>query len=262
MKKEGLLEEPQFDKPEFYLTSGERTEVTQAIKEFADSVPGKTDYEKAKNLLIKIHKEGKTPGKIQKRLEIETGSREKARRIFSSMKFRRSADEILRSNELTGCCDFSTLFVALARASGIPAMQIITVLDQDGFQFPDANSVGHFFTAVYLRDSEGKKGEWRIIDTAARVKEDDQVAYPFKKDDRNIINKNGDQFYAIAYTRDYSDIVVRENDKERRIDCIRNMVKIQTDAFNQSDKDDIRFYGTVKIDSSRHRSRRDDDDAR
>ena len=245
MKIEGLLEKPQFDKPEYYLTSGERTKVTPAIQEFADSVSGVTDEEIALNLLKSIHKNFMTPGQIKRKMEEVTKSEKEAQKLLNLFKFKRSADKILKSGYLTGCCDYSTLYTALARARGIPAMQVITVLDQDGLQNPDSNSVGHYFTAVYIRNKEGKNGEWRIIDTARVVRNDENVC-PLKIEDRNIVNQDGDQFYAIAYTRDYSDIVVKEQDTERKINNVKNMVRIQTDAFNKSDKDDIRFYRNSK----------------
>lgn len=259
MNKNGLLVEPQFDNPEYYLTSGERTKVTPAIQEFADAVQGETDIEIAKELLLRIHRNLMSSTRIIEKLKGLTKTEDKARKLLSLVKFKRSSDEILKSGYLSGCCDYSTLYTALARARGIPAMQVITILDQNAFQHPNLCNEGHYFTAVYLRDEDGKNGAWRIIDTVRGNRIDENIC-PLKLEDRNIVNLDGIKFYAIAYARDYSDIVVRDQGKERKIDCTNNMIRIQTEAFKKCDKSDIDYPEAKTISTAPTRS--DDEDAR
>lgn len=217
MKKEGLLSEPQFDNIEFYLQSGNRTEISKSIQNISDSITGSSDGMIVRNILVWINQN-------TKRLHNSNDSR----------KFKRNADEILKSRERTGCCDSSTLFTALARSKNIPTMQIIT-LDKNWAQKisegKNTSTSGHYFTACYLTDITGKSN-WVLIDT-------DRPVYDYRDVQFSKLNQNnrniGRNFYAFAYVRDYSDICTNG----LNIDSIENMSKIQLKALNQCDKSDF-----------------------
>ena len=109
MNEKGLIDKPEFNNLSKYLSSGKRTEITGDIQKVADGIQGDTEGIILRKILLWIN---------QNTSRINNGRDER--------KFKRSADEILKSGERTGCTDSSTLFVAIARAKGIPTMQIIT----------------------------------------------------------------------------------------------------------------------------------------
>lgn len=217
MKKEGLLDEPEFSNIEKYLESGNRTEVTDQIKKVAETINGRTDGMTVREILVWMNQ-----------------NTARLHNLGDSKKFKRTADEILKSKERTGCCDSSTLFTALARSKGIPAMQIITLNKEWAKKIAkgeEADLAGHYFTACYLQDITGKS-DWILIDSDRSVQDVRDVRfYKLNKEDRNI-DRN---FYAFAYTRDYSDIEFNG----MKIDSIRNMIKIQTDACRLCDINDF-----------------------
>lgn len=219
MKKEGLLSEPKFNNIEFYLQSGNRTEISKSIQDISDSITGSSDGIIVRNILVWINQNTK-----------------RLHNCSDSRKFKRSADEILQSGERTGCCDSSTLFTSLARSKNIPTMQIITLDKRWGKKISERKTTstsGHYFTACYLTDINGKS-DWILVDS-------DQPAYDprdiqFSK--LNLHNRNiGRNFYAFAYVKDYSDICING----LSIDSIENMAKIQTEAYLQCDKSDLSY---------------------
>ena len=215
MNEKGLFSKPIFSNPGYYLTSGERTKVTPVIENLASRVSGKSEEEVAKDLLVKMNL-------ATKRLK-EAGN--------DKRKFKRSAEEILISGERTGCTDSSTLFTALCRSRGIPAMQIVTLMVPNAIENPDSFSDGHFFTACFLKN-EKEIGQWKFVDSdSGKTTIDDITFHKLNLNDRNITKR----FYAFAYSRDYSEI---ENDGVR-IDSIHNMLELQRKAFKLCDKDDL-----------------------
>ena len=218
MNEKGLLAFPEFDNVTKYLKSGERTEVTEYIRNAVEQVQGNTDGLLVRNLLVWMNQH--------------------TERIHDSRdrrKFTRSAEEILLSGERTGCCDSSTLFTALARSKNIPAMQIIS-LGKDWVNKLDrgeeAKTESHYFTACYIQDVSGDR-EWVLIDSDRRLLDARDVYMTrLKLEDRNLDRK----FYAVAYTRDYSDIVV----DGMKIDSIENMRKILYKAYLECDRGDFK----------------------
>lgn len=218
MNKNGLLEEPEFGNISKYLESGLRTAVTEEIKDITDDISEESDGKIVKNLMVKMYECCNF---------VRDSSNDKR-------KFKRSATEILQSKELTGCCDCSTLFTALARSKGIPSMQILTFKKEWGKRIIEHKSVdsvqGHFFTACFLRDVNGV-GKWFYINTAEKAKYPEDVSLiPLNLNNRDLRTKRS-EYYAFAFTRDYSDISI----KGIKIDSINNMGMIQRGALYLSD---------------------------
>lgn len=217
MIKEGLLIEPEFTNIEKYLQSGERTEVTDEIKKASQAINGHTQGILVRNLLVWMH---------QNTIRVHNGS--------DARKFKRTASEILESGERTGCCDSSTLFTALARSKGIPAMQIMTLSKEWGNKLDKGENIGtsgHYFTACYLTDTTGKS-DWVIVDSDRTVTDARDVRLSrLDRENRNI----GRDFYAFAYVRDYSDVFCNG----LKIDSIENMGQIQKEAYKMCNKNDF-----------------------
>lgn len=218
MNEKGLLAFPEFDNVTKYLESGARTEVTEYIRKAVAQVQGDTDGLLVRNLLVWMNQHTK--------------------RIHDSRdrrKFTRTAEEILLSGERTGCCDSSALFTALARSKNIPAMQIIT-LGKDWVKKLDRGeqdkTESHYFTACYIRDVAGNRG-WVLTDSDRLVLDARDVNMTrLKLEDRNLDRK----YYAFAYARDYSDILV----DGVKIDSIENMRKILYEAYLECDREDFK----------------------
>lgn len=71
---------------------------------------------------------------------------------------KRTADEIIRSGFATGCTDYALAFIALARASGIPA-QYVETIKKSWIESPDMNRLeGHVFSEVLIKET------WYVVD--------------------------------------------------------------------------------------------------
>lgn len=217
MNNKGLIESPDFNKPEKYLESGDRTKVTEKIREAVKNINGNTEGMLVRNLLVWMNQNTK---------RLHNGNDQR--------KFRRTAEEILVSGERTGCCDSSTLFTALARSKNIPAMQVITLNKEWGRKIDNGERTGtegHYFTACYLQNISGER-EWVLIDSDRIISDPRDVKMlKMKLEDRNVDRG----YYAFAYTRDYGDIQL----EGIRIDSILNMAKVQNMAYQECDKEDI-----------------------
>ena len=219
MKKEGLLMEPDFSNINKYLTSGNRTEITNEIKQVSQTITGSTDGMIIRNILVWMHKNT---------IRLHNSSH--------SQKFKRTATEILNSKQRTGCCDSSTLFTALARSKNIPTMQIITFDKHWANKVSKQEKVptsGHYFTACYMTDIYNNSN-WILIDTDRAVKYVQDVRFTLL----NLTNRNITRnFYSFAYVRDYSDI----NYNGLQINSINEMAQLQLAAYKNCDKTDLFF---------------------
>lgn len=219
MIKEGLLIEPEFNNISKYLQSGERTKVTDEIKEISEKISGQTDGILIRNMLVWMHQN-------TSRLHNSNDPR----------KFKRTATEILKSRERTGCCDSSTLFTVLARSKNIPTMQIITLNKEWGKRIDRGEKIGaqgHYFVACYLRNTVGQY-DWILIDSDRNVQDIQDVRLnQLNKENRNI-DRN---YYAFAYVRDYSDIICNGI----KIDSIEDMAKIQLATYKQCNIKDLSY---------------------
>ncbi|KUK76986.1 MAG: Uncharacterized protein XD93_0607 [candidate division WS6 bacterium 34_10] len=94
-----------------YLNSGPQTHITEGIQKIVSGIEG-TNLEKTKKIL-------------------DLGSSLVERKGFDREVFRkRTASEILKDGFITGCTDAALLFVALARATNIPAKYVETIDEQ------------------------------------------------------------------------------------------------------------------------------------
>lgn len=217
MNKQGLLVEPKFTNANFYLQSGEMTNITNNIKAMADKINCSTDGKTLRKIICWIHSN-------TVRLNSPNDKR----------KFKRTADEILLSKERTGCCDTATLFTAIARAKGIPTMEIITFSKTWGKNVDigmEKGTEGHFYAAAYVKDINNKEG-WVLINPDKYVTDEYAVKISYLNiNDRNIT----DNFYSFAYVKDFRDVEV----DGLKINSISNMGKIQKIAYMLCDRRDL-----------------------
>lgn len=221
MEKAGLIVEPEFNNPNYYLGEGTLTKQTELIRSIAKRIIGSTDEEKVRNMLAFLNSE--VPIK----------------KVNDGRKFQKTAEEILNSRQRTGCSDSAILFCTMARAMGIPAMMVVT-FDKDWREnvVKGKNvdkTVGHFYSAVYLRGNDDK-GVWKLIDThkTRRIPKDIDIQV-FDLEDRNIYYKGESTKYAFAYARDTRDVTLNG----RTIDSVSNMRYIQVRAALEANGRDI-----------------------
>jgi len=88
---------------------------------------------------------------------------------------KRTADEIVKSKELTGCTDYAIVFIALARAKKIPT-KYIEAIKKTWLDTGDSNRIeGHVFAECLIED------KWYIIDPQRGVVIDDYKGYVIYK---------------------------------------------------------------------------------
>ncbi len=218
MEKDGLLVEPEFDNLNKYLQSGKKTEITKEIQIASKQIPeGQTDGMTVRNILVWMNEN-------TKRLKNTKDNR----------KFKRTATEILKSRERTGCCDSSTLFTVLARSKHIPTMQIVTLDKQwakDMEKGERRGVSGHYFVGCCLQNKQGEY-DWILIDADREVRDIREIEFGKLDADNRNIKRN---FYAFAYVVDYSEITINGV----RINSIEDMAKIQIEAYNSCNKLDF-----------------------
>lgn len=208
MKEDGLLQKPEFENIQKYLQFGERTDCNEEIMKIAMNINEPTDGLTVRKILLWMNQ-----------------NTARINNVRDKRKFKRGAMEILESGERTGCCDSSTLFTSIARAKGIPTMQIICINKDTGRD-------GHFYVASYLKRSGNNSRDWILIDSDAPVKDIRDVRLScLDLNDRNISRRR----YAYAYTDDYSSVELNGI----KIDCIQNMNRLQDNVWNMIDKRDF-----------------------
>lgn len=224
MNKNGLLVEPEFDKPEKYLKPGKMTAESDKINELLQS-------KKIKYFFYTLLNRGAKGRVIRELLVLMNTVTKRLNSPGDNRKFKRTAEEILESGERTGCCDSSTVAITLARALEIPAMQIIT-FDIEKAKESKAKGLpinaGHFFTAFYLSDISGNFS-WYIVDTDRKAERIEDVELIKMDTSNRIING---KFYAFAYAGDYRDVEVKTDSEVVTIDSIQNMLKIHEIAYD------------------------------
>lgn len=139
-----------------YLHSGEQTIITERIRRIAETVEG--GFEE------KIQQ-------IFNRLSVLKHDTENKDEIFR----KRTADQILGDGYVTGCTDDVLVFIALARAAGIPS-KYIEAIDKKWMDSETPQIRGH----VYAETFDNNK--WRMIDSTQRkidanIDEDGRVVY-------------------------------------------------------------------------------------
>lgn len=224
MEKAGLIVEPNWDEPEKYLSQGELTKLTDKVKKEIENIDSNAiDEEKVINIMRWMNKT----------TQRESNSRD-------PKKFNKSAEEILEAKLRTGCSDSAVLYSTVARALGIPTMQIQS-LDIDWAKKVKNNEeidglYGHFYCASYLETMPGKF-KWYLIDTdmpQRRVMDENyNPLMEFNINDRNI-DKNR---YAYAYTIDSKEIEI----DRQKMDSIERNGRVMFKVIEEANFKDMKI---------------------
>lgn len=154
-----------------YLESGEQTQITPEMSEIARGVTG-TAVEKSKTII----------DMMSARLRNED---------FNPNIFRkRTAEQIIKDGFVTGCTDSAVVFVAAARACGLPAKYVETV-NEDWLKSDSPDIVGHQFAQVY--DEERK--DWFWVDAASG-----KVDSPNPSNEGKVVYKEGLDSWDVGFT--------------------------------------------------------------
>jgi len=131
-------EQPQgIDNATRFLQSGAQTQITPEIKKISEGFQGEA---------------------IEKASQITSFLRRLQQTRFDNEVFRkRTAAQILSDNYVTGCTDSALVFVALARASGLPAKYVETI-DKSWLEKGGGSIGGHIYGQVF--DDEKKGWVW------------------------------------------------------------------------------------------------------
>lgn len=155
MERASLESKEQRNTDEF-LRSGEQTAVTEQIKGIAETI------------------EGGTEDNVRQIFQVLSGLRYHPTDKDAVFR-KRSADQILADGYVTGCTDDVLVFIAIARATGIPT-KYIEAIDKAWMKSDTSSIQGHVYAGIF--DS----GEWRIVDPSKReldvnIDEDGRVIY-------------------------------------------------------------------------------------
>ncbi|MBW2971411.1 hypothetical protein KY359_00090, partial [Candidatus Woesearchaeota archaeon] len=143
--------------PDYYLTDGSQTRVTDAVRAVADGIANGTSGRDTVNNIVTWVKNNI---KQQNCPDPPPALRS------------RTAEDILEDKCTTGCIDMGLVTAALARAKGLPAKYVETVesgwvecVVEHGAPTTAGHQClpkkGHIFTEIYLNDSR----EWVVVDT-------------------------------------------------------------------------------------------------
>lgn len=166
--------------PDHFLHSGEQTEITVNLRSISQEFVG-TAEEKIHMIL-----------QFLRRLKYNSENKDSVFR-------KRTADQIVTDEYVTGCTDDALVFIALARACSIPAKYIET-LDTDWIKHGGRPIQGHVYAGVYI------DGEWILVDPAKRafnvdIKNDNRVvlaegldSWDIGATDFETLVKNSDDF--------------------------------------------------------------------
>ena len=204
----------------YYLICGEKTKIGQNVKKLAEQVNGEHTSDIINNIMCVMIKN----------VDFDINNKNNCR---DSNKFKRTAEEIIADGYRNGCCDSSTLFVALCRAKGIPAAQIITA-NIKAIETKHDYGVGHFYSAYYNKE----RNDWVVIDSH-KIKNDidkNGICHGLKK--RELLPNMqfiGDTDFIFACVRDYSEFSIRN----LKIDSIESMNEIHRCVYQ--------YYSEKKI---------------
>jgi len=120
------------------LGDSPQIKITEEIKRIASFLRGQSDRETAKNIIRWI----KENLKLKRLADLPNPAA-----VFR----RRTADQIIRDGFATGCADAAIVFIALARALGIPSIYCELVV-------PEKGNFGHAWAKCYL------DGAWVDVD--------------------------------------------------------------------------------------------------
>ncbi|MFH1551932.1 MAG: transglutaminase-like domain-containing protein [bacterium] len=128
---------------EKYLKNTKQITITESIKNISDGF-----QQKNTDLILEI-----LDWIFNNFKNIENNKKEK-NKLFR----KRTADEIIESRKTSGCTDYAIVFIALARAKGIPT-KYIEAIRKRWLDIGDENCIeGHIFAECLI------KNRWYIID--------------------------------------------------------------------------------------------------
>ncbi|MFO8015546.1 MAG: transglutaminase domain-containing protein [Candidatus Woesearchaeota archaeon] len=135
------------DESDFYLREGPQSRITQEMKNIADSISGSGGMDTVEGIM-----------EWEKSNLHDCGDKSQLRQ--------RTAGEIIDSGCAQGCTDYGLVFVALARAKGIPASYADTIRDSYLQEIIDDGRIsgtfyGHVFSDVLV------DGSWKTVDPTA-----------------------------------------------------------------------------------------------
>lgn len=122
-----------------FLKNGPLTEITNTIKVESNKIDGE-----GIDLLFNIADHVKELFKTFKFIKYSEGEK-----LIEKEHQKRTATEIIKSKYFFGCSDIGLVFVAIARAKGIPSCYIQTV-DIDSFYNQERQIRGHVYSDCYL----------------------------------------------------------------------------------------------------------------
>ena len=217
---------PEFNNPKKYLESGKMTNHLESnIQEIAQKISGETTEEIVRKIVIYMNK-----NVTMNRLDND------------EKKFKRTAEEIVEDGYRNGCSDSSILFIAIARAKGIPTMQIVSFNKNLALELEGTDrkiTEGHFWAGVFSKEDK----KWYLVDSDANEEKLRNKDFYRKLDleNRNLTKK---YHYAFAYVNDFREIELND----MRIDSIENIGKIQRDVYKLCDKKYISFEKDYEYD--------------
>ncbi len=150
-----------------FLNSGKQTKITPTVKKLANELKNSNPYEFIFNFFA-WKREG---------LKLIKGIKAKIKLLR-----KRTADEIIKSGEVTGCGDIAIVFASVARANGIPA-RVVETLEENWLKEGNTKYIsGHVFVDVDIN------GRWLMIDpTLGNINSN----YVWGNDRRFIVYKKG-----------------------------------------------------------------------
>lgn len=148
-----------------YLREGEQTIITEQIRKMAETIEGGFE-EKIKQIFDQIGTLAQQP--------------EKKDEVFR----KRTADQILSDGYVTESADEVLVFIALARAAGIPSKYIETI-DMNWMKTGEGPVQGHVYAGTF------DEGKCRVVDPSQRsidvdIKKDGRVIYQMGLDSWGI----------------------------------------------------------------------------
>ncbi len=159
-----------------YLKNTEQISITDDIKNIANNFKRK-DLDLISEILDWIFNNFKN---------IENDKEEKMK-LFR----KRTADEVIESREVTGCTDYAIVFIALARAKGIPTKYVEAIRKRWLDIGEDNHIEGHVFVECLIND------KWYIIDPQEGTIRSDYRRY--------VIYKKGLDSWSIGI-KDFNDL--------------------------------------------------------
>jgi len=210
LRQYGIIDSLKVDLGGFYLLEGPQTEITNTVQNNANLIQdGATTEETVINIMEWEHR--------------NLNCSESEALQYFSVRRERTADDIISSACAIGCTDFTIVFVALARAKGIPATVTETVrekwianivwyndwdVDWNPPEGP-GKKYGHFFSEVYLFE----ESVWIVADPTANklTGRDDNGYYPSGPDGNKrfmLFERGLDSWdYGIETDTEYGEIV-------------------------------------------------------